>query len=520
MSVRDHTTAVGTLCLHCVGIVPRVPLLCAGGQSSPSRAGVGRKKIRIERIIDERNRQVTFTKRKNGLMKKAMELSVLCDCDIALVILNSQNKLFQYASSDIDTVLTKYARHSHEAFEKKNNDELFRQHFSHQKPRAELAGENGDLNGKKSNADDDDEDYDIAEDEDDGAGNAGKEDNDGVEDIDDDDDDDADGKKRRRPKLKKKGGTRRANSGAATNNSPKSRARSKSGSNAAGANGAGTSGRPIYMPIHGMMMNGGHRGHSGSFDSFNSMHSPIPFVVSDNGHAQHTPPASTGGFEGVPQTYTPDGPTPFSYPGLGHSAHMSQAAHISVDPSSHMKTDKHYKQLDAELQGMSKQLGWNANMADMLGFDPYNVKTSGSSTETQSDTGILLPHAVHPSNGHQMRDASAAPAGSSEAKGGDGKTAVATPPTTDGVIHTKAIHHMQHVSSGAAASSGENHPNIAIPKQIKKGFAKMSLPGAGASGYEHLVPIGAMGGNSVDTMPTMYSPPAFETLNWPAGANE
>ena len=73
---------------------------------------------------------------------------------------------------------------------------------------------------------------------------------------------------------------------------------------------------------------------------------------------------------------------------------------------------------------------------------------------------------------------------------------------------------------GAAASSGENHPSIAIPKQIKKGFAKMSLPGAGASGYEHLVPIGAMGGNSVDTMPTMYSPPAFETLNWPAGANE
>ena len=56
---------------------------------------VGRKKIRIERITDERNRQVTFTKRKNGLMKKAMELSVLCDCDIALVIFNSNNKLFQ-----------------------------------------------------------------------------------------------------------------------------------------------------------------------------------------------------------------------------------------------------------------------------------------------------------------------------------------------------------------------------------------------------------------------------------------
>jgi MADS-box transcription enhancer factor 2A len=66
---------------------------------------MGRKKIRIERIKDERNRQVTFTKRKNGLMKKAMELSVLCDCDIALVIVNSNNKAFQYSSSAKDGIM-------------------------------------------------------------------------------------------------------------------------------------------------------------------------------------------------------------------------------------------------------------------------------------------------------------------------------------------------------------------------------------------------------------------------------
>ncbi|NXU05781.1 MEF2A factor, partial [Buphagus erythrorhynchus] len=45
---------------------------------------------------------VTFTKRKFGLMKKAYELSVLCDCEIALIIFNSSNKLFQYASTDMD----------------------------------------------------------------------------------------------------------------------------------------------------------------------------------------------------------------------------------------------------------------------------------------------------------------------------------------------------------------------------------------------------------------------------------
>ena len=69
---------------------------------------MGRKKISIQRISDERNRQVTFTKRKFGLMKKAYELSVLCDCEIAVIIFNSHNKLFQYASTDMDKVLLKY----------------------------------------------------------------------------------------------------------------------------------------------------------------------------------------------------------------------------------------------------------------------------------------------------------------------------------------------------------------------------------------------------------------------------
>lgn len=69
---------------------------------------MGRKKIEIQRIGDDRNRQVTFTKRKFGLMKKAYELSVLCDCEIALIVFNSQNKLYQYASSDMDKVLLKY----------------------------------------------------------------------------------------------------------------------------------------------------------------------------------------------------------------------------------------------------------------------------------------------------------------------------------------------------------------------------------------------------------------------------
>ena len=60
---------------------------------------MGRKKINIARISDERNRQVTFTKRKFGLMKKAYELSVLCDCEIAVIIFNSHNKVFNRDSN-------------------------------------------------------------------------------------------------------------------------------------------------------------------------------------------------------------------------------------------------------------------------------------------------------------------------------------------------------------------------------------------------------------------------------------
>lgn len=69
---------------------------------------MGRKKIKIQPIKDDRNKQVTFLKRKYGLMKKAYELSVLCDCEIALIIFNSNNKLVQYASTEIDKILMKY----------------------------------------------------------------------------------------------------------------------------------------------------------------------------------------------------------------------------------------------------------------------------------------------------------------------------------------------------------------------------------------------------------------------------
>ena len=66
---------------------------------------------------------MTFTKRKFGLMKKAYELSILCDCEIALIIFNSGNKLFQYASTDMDKILLRYTEYN-EPHESRTNADI------------------------------------------------------------------------------------------------------------------------------------------------------------------------------------------------------------------------------------------------------------------------------------------------------------------------------------------------------------------------------------------------------------
>ncbi|KAK7280024.1 hypothetical protein RJT34_25086 [Clitoria ternatea] len=61
---------------------------------------MGRGRVVVERIQNKINRQVTFSKRRSGLLKKAFELSVLCDAEIALIIFSSRGKLFQYSSTE------------------------------------------------------------------------------------------------------------------------------------------------------------------------------------------------------------------------------------------------------------------------------------------------------------------------------------------------------------------------------------------------------------------------------------
>ncbi|MCJ1389314.1 hypothetical protein MMC18_002170 [Xylographa bjoerkii] len=100
---------------------------------------MGRRKIEIKAIKDDRNRSVTFLKRKGGLFKKAHELSVLCSVDVAVIIFGHNKKLYEFSSGNIQDTI---GRHQY-----------YGEPHEHKGP--------ADFNGKGGD-DDDDEDIDEA----------------------------------------------------------------------------------------------------------------------------------------------------------------------------------------------------------------------------------------------------------------------------------------------------------------------------------------------------------------------
>ncbi|XXG63593.1 hypothetical protein AAC387_Pa05g1744 [Persea americana] len=62
---------------------------------------MGRGKIVIRRIDNSTNRQVTFSKRRNGLLKKAKELAILCDAEVGLIVFSSTGKLYDFSSTRV-----------------------------------------------------------------------------------------------------------------------------------------------------------------------------------------------------------------------------------------------------------------------------------------------------------------------------------------------------------------------------------------------------------------------------------
>ncbi|XP_052200946.1 agamous-like MADS-box protein AGL11 [Diospyros lotus] len=71
---------------------------------------MGRGKIEIKRIENNTNRQVTFCKRRNGLLKKAYELSVLCDAEVALIVFSSRGRVYEFANNNIKSTIERYKK--------------------------------------------------------------------------------------------------------------------------------------------------------------------------------------------------------------------------------------------------------------------------------------------------------------------------------------------------------------------------------------------------------------------------
>ncbi|CAM8938518.1 unnamed protein product [Rhodiola kirilowii] len=69
---------------------------------------MGRGKVVIRRIDNSTSRQVTFSKRRNGLLKKAKELAILCDAEIGIVVFSSTGKLYEFASTSMKSVIDRY----------------------------------------------------------------------------------------------------------------------------------------------------------------------------------------------------------------------------------------------------------------------------------------------------------------------------------------------------------------------------------------------------------------------------
>ncbi|XP_012455290.2 agamous-like MADS-box protein MADS1 isoform X2 [Gossypium raimondii] len=80
-------------------------------EDSPQKK-MGRGKIEIKRIENTTNRQVTFCKRRNGLLKKAYELSVLCDAEVALIVFSNRGRLYEYANNSVKATIERYKKAS------------------------------------------------------------------------------------------------------------------------------------------------------------------------------------------------------------------------------------------------------------------------------------------------------------------------------------------------------------------------------------------------------------------------
>uniref|UniRef100_A0A0D9VB43 MADS-box domain-containing protein n=1 Tax=Leersia perrieri TaxID=77586 RepID=A0A0D9VB43_9ORYZ len=94
-----------------------------GGALTAAKGRRGRREMR--RIEDTTSRQVTFSKRRSGLLKKAFELSVLCDAEVALIVFSPRGRLYEFASApDLQRTIDRYLNHTKNTSSREQGDRL------------------------------------------------------------------------------------------------------------------------------------------------------------------------------------------------------------------------------------------------------------------------------------------------------------------------------------------------------------------------------------------------------------
>ncbi|KAL6624534.1 hypothetical protein ACP70R_031855 [Stipagrostis hirtigluma subsp. patula] len=115
--------------LTSAGLKLKEPLSPGSGSVGASAEKMGRGKIEIKRIENTTNRQVTFCKRRSGLLKKAYELSVLCDAEVALIVFSSRGRLYEYSNNSVKATIERYKKATSDTSSAATVAEINAQHY-------------------------------------------------------------------------------------------------------------------------------------------------------------------------------------------------------------------------------------------------------------------------------------------------------------------------------------------------------------------------------------------------------
>ncbi|CAH8365694.1 unnamed protein product [Eruca vesicaria subsp. sativa] len=84
---------------------------------------MGRRKIKMEMVQDMNTRQVTFSKRRTGLFKKASELATLCNAEIGIVVFSPGGKPYSYGKPNLDAVTERFKKEDHDSDSESEEEE-------------------------------------------------------------------------------------------------------------------------------------------------------------------------------------------------------------------------------------------------------------------------------------------------------------------------------------------------------------------------------------------------------------